>query len=128
LVLLQVRIVGVDPGSGVVRCAIYDDRSKFLTKDGIAEGKSQSEPGDPVEFEFLVAAGEPVVVSVFQDINSNEKLDRGVLGIPTEPWGFSGKPFGFGPPSWDACAIVPSAGGDPAVIVLLGAVHRPGGQ
>ena len=38
-------------------------------------------------------------VKVFHDENNNEKLDRGLLGIPVEGWGVSNNPKrGFGPP------------------------------
>lgn len=38
-------------------------------------------------------------VKVFHDENNNEKLDRGLLGIPVEEWGASNNPKrGFGPP------------------------------
>ena len=40
-------------------------------------------------------------VKVFHDENNNEKLDRGLLGIPVEEWGASNNPKrGFGPPKF----------------------------
>jgi uncharacterized protein (DUF2141 family) len=43
-------------------------------------------------------------VSVFQDINGNEKLDKGLFGIPAEPFAFSNN---FHPrlraPKWEDC-------------------------
>ena len=30
-------------------------------------------------------------VAIIQDLNENEKLDKNFLGIPKEPYGFSGK-------------------------------------
>lgn len=41
-------------------------------------------------------------VSVFLDLNGNQKLDTNAFGIPTEGFGFSNNPtIGFGPPTWD---------------------------
>ncbi|MFM8401595.1 MAG: DUF2141 domain-containing protein, partial [Pirellula sp.] len=41
-------------------------------------------------------------VSAHHDKNSNDKLDKSPLGIPTEPYGFSNNPKrGFGPPKFD---------------------------
>lgn len=40
-------------------------------------------------------------VKVFHDENNNEKLDRGLLGIPAEGWGVSNNPKRkFGPPKF----------------------------
>lgn len=43
-------------------------------------------------------------ITVFQDLNDNKKLDKGFLGIPLEPIGFSNDvhPM-FGPPAWRDC-------------------------
>jgi len=30
-------------------------------------------------------------IAIIQDLNKNKKLDRNILKIPTEPYGFSGK-------------------------------------
>ncbi len=38
----------------------------------------------------IVESGE-YAVAVIQDLNENEKLDKNFLGIPKEPYGFSGK-------------------------------------
>lgn len=38
-------------------------------------------------------------VAAYHDINNNEKLDRNFVGIPKEPYGFSGKK-GFGTPNF----------------------------
>lgn len=45
--------------------------------------------------------GGKYAVKVFHDENNNEKLDRGLLGIPVEGWGASNNPKrGFGPPKF----------------------------
>jgi uncharacterized protein (DUF2141 family) len=41
-------------------------------------------------------------ISMFQDINNNNKLDKSWIGKPTEPCGFSNNAkTNFGPPSFD---------------------------
>ena len=45
-------------------------------------------------------------VSVYEDINGNQKLDRNLIGIPKEPVGVSGNPSKhFGPPRFDDCSF-----------------------
>jgi uncharacterized protein (DUF2141 family) len=44
---------------------------------------------------------------VYQDENDNGKLDSGFMGIPKEPYGFSGKSHGFfGPPHFEDASFV----------------------
>lgn len=43
-------------------------------------------------------------VSVYEDLNSNHKLDHNLIGIPREPVGASNNPAaGFGPPHFEDC-------------------------
>ena len=42
-------------------------------------------------------------LTLYQDLNSNGKLDRNLLGMPAEPFGFSRNPVvRFGPPAYTA--------------------------
>jgi uncharacterized protein (DUF2141 family) len=44
--------------------------------------------------------------SYYHDINSNEKLDKNFVGVPTEPYGFSnGEKGRLGPPDFKDCKI-----------------------
>ena len=117
---LHVTVLGITPGRGVVRCALYADRATFLTRGGVTEGFSVPATSERAEFALHARSGQAVVVSVFQDLDSNEELNRGALGIPSEPWGFSGKPAPLLPPSWSACAMVPVAGDNRVEIHLIG--------
>lgn len=48
---------------------------------------------------------------VFQDQNSNKKLETNLVGLPKEPIGFANDAkIKFGPPSFEDAAIVVSAG------------------
>jgi acyl-CoA reductase-like NAD-dependent aldehyde dehydrogenase/uncharacterized protein (DUF2141 family) len=45
-------------------------------------------------------------VSVYEDLNSNHKLDHNLIGIPREPVGVSNDPMArFGPPRFDDCSF-----------------------
>ncbi len=45
-------------------------------------------------------------VIIFQDVNSNKKLDKNFLGIPTEPFAFSNiDHLMFRAPRWEECAF-----------------------
>lgn len=46
-------------------------------------------------------------ISAFQDLNGNQKMDKGFMGIPSEPFAFSNnyKPL-FRAPRWSDCEFV----------------------
>lgn len=46
-------------------------------------------------------------ISAFQDLNGNQKMDKGFMGIPAEPFAFSNnyKPL-FRAPRWSDCEFV----------------------
>ena len=53
-----------------------------------------------------VAPGE-YAISLFQDLNGNQKLDRNFMGIPSEPYGASNNAKGsFGPPKYTDAKFV----------------------
>jgi uncharacterized protein (DUF2141 family) len=46
-------------------------------------------------------------ITIFQDLNQNQKIDKGFLGIPTEPFAFSNnyRPV-FRAPKWSDCEFI----------------------
>ncbi len=112
---IEIEVRGVRSDRGVVRVAVYADRSTFLREGGILHGVSV--PPTTTRVELDVPDRRPVVISVFHDLDGDAQLRRGAFGIPIEPWGFSGRPSLVGPPSWDACAIVPAR--DAVVVIDL---------
>jgi acyl-CoA reductase-like NAD-dependent aldehyde dehydrogenase/uncharacterized protein (DUF2141 family) len=60
-------------------------------------------------------------VTVYEDLNSNHKLDHNLIGIPREPVGVSNNPSGrFGPPHFDECSFHL---GDTAQTITITLVH-----
>jgi uncharacterized protein (DUF2141 family) len=106
---LVVHVEGCQDAAGPVRCAVYRDPSRFMTREGIWQGASAAVKQGEARFEFQVMSGVRVAISAFQDLDSNEQLDRGTLGLPMEPWGTSGEFSAFGPPSWRRSSIVPTS-------------------
>lgn len=65
--------------------------------------------------EGLPPSNDGYVVSLFQDMNMNGKLDtRGLFGIqvPEEPFGFSQNPALLGAPTYEKCKITPTRNGE----------------
>ena len=126
-VTLTVVVTGVTPGGGPVRCGIYAERERFLRPGGLLAGGSADPTGVTVEFTFEIVEAARVAISAFQDQDLDRDLDRGWLGVPTEPWGFSGKPAAIGPPTWDACAIPLRPGANRVEVALAGGDRTRGG-
>ena len=77
--------------------------------------KSVSSTIEAFLIEGLPPSENGYVVSLFQDMNMNGKLDtRNIFGVqvPDEPFGFSQNPPLMGPPSYDKCKIVPTKNGE----------------
>jgi uncharacterized protein (DUF2141 family) len=57
-------------------------------------------------------------VTIFQDLNGNGILDKSLLGIPAEPYGFSNDARGrMGPPKFKDAAF--SFSGDEKIVINL---------
>lgn len=85
---------------GTVRVALFNNSDSFLKKPV----KVWEERVNDMEVKALfinLDEGE-YAISVFHDTNDNRKLDTNIMGIPSEPYGFSNDVMGaFGPPSFE---------------------------
>jgi uncharacterized protein (DUF2141 family) len=111
---IEVRVSNVAGGKGTVNVAVCD-KERFLKQCAY----SASVPAQPGETVVLVEGVPPGTWAVlaYQDENENKVLDRNVIGIPKENYGFSRDAKGtFGPPSFEAAAIQVS--GDSAVAAI----------
>jgi uncharacterized protein (DUF2141 family) len=86
---LTVVVSGLEPATGIVEVSLFDSeedwrKEPFLQKKGPAFGDGTFR----VSFAAL-PEGEYAII-VVHDANSNDKLDRGFLGLFGEQYGFSG--------------------------------------
>lgn len=101
---LHVEVQGINEIKGDVRLAVFNQKGQWLKQALISKSVSATQLSVNVLFENL-PEGE-YAVSVFHDLNSNGRLDSNMVGMPTEPYGFSNDAAGsFGPPSFDAAKI-----------------------
>ena len=93
-----VEVDNVRPNQGHVLIAAYvtpeDFGKKALSSLRLPAGEAR------MRFELCGLSGEAVALTIFQDLDSDGRLAKNVLGVPTEPWGTSGTPSPFGP-SWE---------------------------
>jgi uncharacterized protein (DUF2141 family) len=100
---VEVRVTAVAGGKGTVKVAVCD-RERFL-KQCIYTASVPAKDGENVIAVTGVPKGTWAVLA-YQDENGNGELDRNLIGIPKENYGFSRDAAGrFGPPSFDEAAI-----------------------
>ena len=129
---LKITVEGIRSTQGTILIGLYDSLETFTRaielsdKDGFLN--------DPNRFAAVAlranAARKSAVVLtnldpgqyaiiLFHDENGNGKLDKNVLGVPTEPYGFSNNAQGFlGPPAFKE-AVMQITGSDKAVRIVL---------
>lgn len=104
---LEVQVVGIQRGKGVIRVCLFDSEEKFFNNASVCEVKEAPQNNQRITVKFInsLQPGKYAVV-VYQDLNNNGTLDRNWLGIPAEPYGFSNNPSTFfGPPSFQKAAF-----------------------
>jgi uncharacterized protein (DUF2141 family) len=110
----SVEVRNVHPGQGMLMVAAYADAASFSKSPVVA---TQMKAGtETMTFPLCGLQGTQVALTLYQDLNGNGKLDSNVMGIPTEPWGASGKPAAMSAPTWDA-TVVPLDGS--TIVVTL---------
>lgn len=102
---LQVTVSGIKAGQGNLRVAVFDEAHR----DQFAEGKYLYGAEVPAKAEQMTVEIPDVesaeyAVAVIQDLNGNGKLDRNILKIPKEPYGFSGS-WTWGGASYDEASF-----------------------
>jgi len=112
---LVIHVNNVKATTGQVMVALYDNADAFLKRPARAEKAPADKAGTTLVFHD-VAPGD-YGFAVFHDTNDNGRMDKNLLGIPTEPIAFSNDAQGrMGPPDFDAVKLaVPAAGLDTSV-------------
>lgn len=125
---VTLRVLGVSDAGGSVRIAVYHRAENFNDSDN-ADWKSSitlfdskaadldaagadsagSNAAGPKVAECWIpldALSDRFAIAVYQDTNDNNELDRGLLGIPSERYGFSNAARGkVGPPSFEQASV-----------------------
>ena len=97
---LTVEIKGAVGDKGTVKVALYTKGDPWLGKP--SAGRSAEAKKADLVFVFDDLTEGEYAISMFIDENNNGKLDRNMIGIPTEPSIFSNDATGnFGPPTFD---------------------------
>ena len=102
---LRIKVAGIEDQKGQVRVALFTSAEDFAA-DRQQAGYFELVAGGSIEVVFTGLAPGRYGITLFHDENGNEKLDTNLVGLPTEPFGFSRDARGsFGPPKFDDFAL-----------------------
>jgi uncharacterized protein (DUF2141 family) len=97
---LEITITNIQEQKGSIRLALFTNEKDFLKTP--VEKKEVKVSGNSLTVVFEKLKPGDYAVSVIHDENDNKELDKGFMGIPKEPYGFSNNARGqFGPPDFE---------------------------
>jgi uncharacterized protein (DUF2141 family) len=98
---LILKVTGLRSEKGQIRIAVFNSSEKWLREQPIYWSTINVD-SQTVTWRINDVLYGDYGVAVFHDENSNGKVDKNVLGIPLEPYGFSNNvKVTFGPPKWE---------------------------
>ena len=100
---LKIIVTDIKSHNGTINVALYNEEGKsgFLKNIETAYQKKIVKISDKkASIIFTNIPYGTYAISLFQDENTNMKLDRTNVGIPVEPWGVSGNTKGIAPPKF----------------------------
>lgn len=101
---ITVEVTGINEARGHVLVSAFDKNEAWL-KRAVQTANVPAQAGKVIVTFTNLAEGD-YALSAVHDINANGKLDTNLLGIPSEPYGFSNNAMGrFGPPAFEAASV-----------------------
>lgn len=101
-----ITVKNIKSNDGVLNVGMWDSKETFTNEKKVLFGTRV--PANIPTKKVTISDLKPgkYAISVFHDKNKNQKLDRNLLGIPQEPYGFSNDARGaFGPPKFEQAQI-----------------------
>lgn len=103
---VTVLVANLRSAQGTVMLALFEGEARFLQPDGAVDDQRVEADRSLVSMTFRNVAPGRYAISVVHDENGNGKLDRNLVGIPTERFGFSNDAFGnAAPPAFAKAAF-----------------------
>jgi uncharacterized protein (DUF2141 family) len=102
---LTVTVDHVRSDRGAILAAMYDSEASFM-KQPLARAtfKVKAATGE-VQYVFHDLPAGKYAITAFHDENANGQLDKNLIGIPKEGYGFSNSPGSLEPPPFSQAAF-----------------------
>jgi uncharacterized protein (DUF2141 family) len=116
---LRVVVTAPQGSAGTCALALFDDRKRFEAGDAPIRKTTLPLAGGACAWRIDDLPAGDYALKAYLDTNGNGQLDKGRLGVPTEPYGFSNDARGrLGPPSWDKTRFTLDAGGREVAVAV----------
>ncbi len=98
---LDVTIRGIHSATGMLMIAVVNSEAAFNGEAPAVLSLLLAPREGAVSFSTDALPEGDYGIRVMHDENGNGDMDSNMVGMPTEPWGFSNNAMGsFGPPGW----------------------------
>ncbi len=108
---LKVTVAKLDSNDGVVLVSLFKDGNGYPDDAAKAFGKEKGyivERSATIIFKSVPPGS--YAIAILHDENNNQKMDKNMLGIPKEGYGFSNNASApFGPPSYKKASFMHTA-------------------
>lgn len=104
---MTITIKGITELKGNLMLAIFDKSQGFGADEYACDKKviKVLQSNQEIKLSNLIE-GKKYAIALYHDVNCNEFLDKNILGMPLEKYGFSNDARGtFGPPSFETAAF-----------------------
>jgi uncharacterized protein (DUF2141 family) len=105
---LTVVVSNISSNAGSVMVGLFDSAAAFpkTVTQGVLAAAAGRDAIGRVTLVLRDLTPGTYAVSAYHDLNGNGQLDSNLMGLPTEPYGFSNTARGsFGPPSFQAASV-----------------------
>lgn len=93
--------------NGLIRLGVYDKATTFPDEKLQFRGLVSSCEDSKIEFKVLLPKNGKFAFAAYHDANANAKLDKNLLGMPIERYGFSNGARGtFSAPSFEEAVVL----------------------
>ncbi|MFT7560446.1 MAG: hypothetical protein ACI93R_002366 [Flavobacteriales bacterium] len=102
---ISVKVEGIHKASGTIYLTGYNNSSDFSAFENPTFSQVHVVTKKSETLEITIPSDGEYAFSVYVDQNANDKIDSNAMGIPKEPYAFSGNVSPFGPPSYEAAKV-----------------------
>lgn len=102
---LNVTVSNIKTTKGDLLVAVYGQEENYNTNTHWVAAKKVKISETSVTLAFPDLPAGNYAVKLFQDENENGQIDKNLIGIPTEPYGFSNNGGSYGPASFEEAKV-----------------------
>jgi uncharacterized protein (DUF2141 family) len=109
---IELTFTGIENAEGFVEIGVFNSEKTFPEKGKEYRGERvKLTQKDTLNYSIENIPAGTYAIAAWHDKNGNRKMDKNLLGIPKEKYGFSKNRFGkFGPPGFEKIAFNVTAG------------------